>query len=67
MKVLENLANAEFLDSKETSGCDAGPLPPGCDCICHQSCDFGRAENSYSVGDSNHESGITKNEVYEMK
>ncbi|MCK5449680.1 hypothetical protein KAI32_02345 [Candidatus Pacearchaeota archaeon] len=56
MKVLDNLANAEFLGSNESSGCDTG-LPPGCDCICHQSCDFGRAEDSYSVG---------KQEVYEM-
>jgi len=75
MKVLENLVNAKFLGSEELSGCDAlppptcdvGPLPPGCDCICHTPCDFGRAENNYSAGDSKYESGMAKNEVYEMK
>ena len=57
MKILEKLANAKFLDSEEMSdcdtlpcfGCDAGPLPPGCNCICHTPCDFGRAENNYSM------------------
>ena len=66
MKVLENLANAEFLDSEEMSGCDAlpppscdaGPLPPGCDCICHTPCDFGRLANNYSAGE---DSNILKN------
>jgi hypothetical protein len=48
--------------------CDAGPLPPGCDCICHQSCHGRRAENNYSVGEnSKYEASITKNEIYEMK
>ena len=67
MKVLKNLANAEFLDSEGSSSCDAGPLPPGCDCICHTPCDFGRAENGHSVGDSTYESNIAKSEVYEIK
>jgi len=75
MEILEKLANAEFLDSEEISscdalpcfGCDAGPLPPGCDCICHTPCHHGKANNGYSVGDSTDESGVAKNEVYEMK
>ena len=27
-------------NSEKASGCDVGPLPPGCDCICHTPCDF---------------------------
>jgi hypothetical protein len=53
-------------DSLPCFGCDAGPLPPGCDCICHQPCDFGKAGNKSSVGDSKYESDIPNNEVYEM-
>lgn len=82
MKILENLANAEFLSDSEESNCyasgsgcdalpppscDAGPLPPGCDCICHTPCDFGKDKNNYSAGNPKYESGIAKNEVYEMK
>ncbi len=84
MKVLENLANAEFLDSPTEESncyapgpgcdalppptCDASPLPPGCDCICHTPCDFGRAEDNYSVKEGlKYESNPAKNEVYEMK
>ena len=68
MDVLYELASAEFLDSDESGGCDslpcfgcdAGPLPPGCDCICHTPCDFGR------VGDLNGKSDIG-DEVYEIE
>jgi len=75
MEVLEKLANAEFIESEEMSGCDAlpcfgcdaGPLPPGCDCICHTPCDFGRAENKYPVEGSKCESSRKNSEIYEMK
>jgi len=84
MKVLENLLSAEFIgdfseeldcyapgpgcDALPPPSCDAGPLPPGCDCICHTPCDFGRAENNYlAEKDSKYDSNFAKNEVYEMK
>jgi len=76
VEILEKLTKAEFLDFKEMGGCDAlpcfgcdaGPLPPGCDCICHTPCDFGIAENNYLAGESSkYESNLVKNEVYEMK
>lgn len=74
MTILKKLANAKFLDSKELSGCDAlpcfgcdaGPLPPGCDCICHTPCDFGRAKGNYSAEDSKYNSNFADREVYEM-
>lgn len=83
MEILEKLVNAEFLsdsgdelnsyapgpgcDALPPPTCDAGPLPPGCNCICHTPCDFGRAENNYSTEkDTKYESSMTKNEVYEM-
>ena len=76
MKILESLTDGEFLGLSDLSGCDglpppacdAGPLPPGCDCICHTPCDFGKSESNYSSPkDSNYDSGIMKGEVYEME
>ncbi len=64
MKVLEKLANAEFLGvallgEDSTYSCDRG-LPPSCDCVCHQPCDFG-----YET--SGEKSNTPNNEVYEVK
>lgn len=61
---LDYIAKAEFLDIEKLSGCDAlpcfgcdaGPLPPGCDCICHTPCDFGKT-STYEA---------SNNEVYEL-
>ena len=69
---LNNLKDAQFLGSKEASGCDslpcfgcdAGPLPPGCDCICHTSCDFGKSQSVKGAKGSKYS---PKNKVYEMK
>lgn len=72
---LNKLVDAKFLDdSKEESicnalppsKCDAGPLPPGCDCICHTPCDFGIEGNSDKREGLKYSSNLAKNEVYEM-
>ena len=64
---LDKLVNAKFLDdSEKTAGCDAGPLPPGCDCICHTPCDFGIERNDYNAESSEYDSNSAKNKVYEM-
>jgi len=65
MKYLDNLIRGKFLEISEVFGCDGG-LPPGCDCICHTPCDFGRAKDDYVVGDSTYKSGVTINEIYEL-
>jgi len=63
--MVNNLDNAKFLDSEglseesealQSHSCDTG-LPPGCDCVCHQACDFGK---NYSGDPSDHG-------FYEMK
>ena len=74
MKLLEKLDDAEFLgleksmscDALPCFGCDAGPLPPGCDCICHTPCDFGKTGNKYSIKTSDYESNLQAIEVYEI-
>ena len=66
---LNNLTNAQFLDSKKVSGCDnlpcfscdAGPLPPGCDCFCDTPCDFGRNQK---INDSGY---FQNSKVYEIE
>jgi hypothetical protein len=66
MKVLEKLAKAEFLESEKSVGCDTG-LPPSCDCVCHTPCDFGKTEDSYSVGERDYGAKISEKEIYEIK
>jgi len=43
MTNLDKLANAKFLDISSLNDCYTS-LPPGCDCICHTPCDFGRSK-----------------------
>ena len=65
IEILENLANAEFLDDLKGEfacyapgpgcdglpppSCDAGPLPPGCNCICDSLRHYGELGKEDSV------------------
>ena len=74
MTKLDNLDNAEFLDSKVSlecdalppPSCDAGPLPPGCDCFCHTACDFGKMGKHSGVRGSGYEPNTADPKIYEM-
>ena len=48
-------------DALPCFSCDASPLPPGCDCVCHTPCDFGKNQNAETY------QGTSKSEVYEME
>ncbi len=72
--LVEMIEDAEFLGTKELSGCDslppptcdAGPLPPGCNCVCDTPCDFGKSEKYQLDENPRYNSKPAIRKVYEI-